>query len=69
MEDNYQKPTQPTKVRVISDTVCLVVTTVVQLGVYVTSYLAATGAGSVFKNTTGQVSDKYSTQVNSQLLP
>ena len=65
MEDSCpRKPTPPTNLRVISDTASLAVTTVVLLGVYVTSYLAATGAGSIFENTTAQVSDKYFTQVN-----
>lgn len=65
MEDNFPpKPTPSSKLRLISDTASLAVTTVILLGVYVTSYLAATGAGSVFENTTAQVSDKYFTQVS-----
>ena len=64
MEDYPKKPTPPTKLRVISDTASLAVTTALLLGVYVTSYLAATGAGGIFENTTAQVSDKYFTQVS-----
>lgn len=64
MADGPRKPTTPTKLGVISMTVSLAVTTVVLLGVYVTSYLATTGAGSIFKNTTTEVSDAFPTQVS-----
>ena len=63
LENGPMKPTQPTKLKIISDTASLAVTTVMLLAVYVTSYLAATGAGNIFENTTAQVSDKYFTQV------
>ena len=64
MEDSGpRKPTPPTKLRIISDTASLAVTTVILLGVYVTSYLGVTGAGGVFENTTTQISNKYFTQV------
>lgn len=65
MEGDYPKKplSAPTsKLRVISDTAALVLTTVVLLGTFAASYLA-NNAGIIFQNTTGEISDKYSTQV------
>ena len=63
LENGPMKPTPPTKLKIICDAAYLAVITVMFLAVYVTSYLAATGAGNIFENTTAQVSDKYFTQV------
>ena len=60
-------PPRATKLKIIGEAASLAVTTVILLGVYVTSYLATTGAGNIFENTTAQVSDKYFTQVTYQM--
>lgn len=55
-------PAQPSKLQLICDAVWLAVTTVVLLVVFITSALASdTRFG--FKNTTGDVSDIFFTQV------
>ena len=64
--DKAMKPAPTSKLRTISDTAFLALTTVALLGVYATSYLANI-QGSIFRNTTAQVSDEYTTQVRAIL--
>lgn len=62
--EKTMKQTPPSKLSTIGDIASLLLTTVVLVGVLATSYLANfAGLGSLFKNTTAQVSDKYFTQV------
>ena len=73
LENGPVKPIPPraNKLKIIGEAASLAVTTVILLGVCVTSYLAAIGAGNIFKNTTAQVylwSDKYFTQVRHQTI-
>ena len=73
LENGPVKPIPPrvTKLKIIGEAASLAVTTVILLGVYIVSYLATTGVGNIFKNTTAQVnlwSDKYFTQVRHQTI-
>ena len=63
-EELSEKPTpkKPSVAQIVCDSVWLTVTTIVLIGVYVVSYLANdTNYG--FRNSTGEISDKYYTQV------
>ena len=56
------KPSKPSILQIVCDTVWLAVTTAVLLGVYIASYLSNNARFGV-QNTTGEVSDLYYTQV------
>ena len=55
-------PKKPSVLQVVCDTLWLAVTTVVLIGVYVVSALASDPKYG-FRNSTGEISDKYYTQV------
>lgn len=55
-------PKKPPVLQIVCDTVWLAVTTVVLIGVYVVSALASDPKYG-FRNSTGEISDKYYTQV------
>lgn len=63
-EELSEKPAaqKPSVLHIVCDTVWLAVTTVVLIGVYVVSALA-NDPNYGFKNSTGEISDKYYTQV------
>lgn len=56
------KPTKPSILQIVCDAVWLAITTAVLLGVYIVTYLSNDSRFGV-RNTTGQVSDLYYTQV------
>ena len=60
-------PKKPSVLQIVCDTVWLVVTTVILIGVYVVSFLANDSQYG-FQNSTGEISDKYYTQVCRVLL-